>query len=140
MLRAIAFGAVLALIGACAAFGQAFPPGSPGGQSGQIGGQLIPCSAGGVHLCAQSNTITISDCGTDATAVGNDTTGQVIPGAGVGTACRITFSVPYAATPFCVVTGLSTTISYSRAATALTLTSAVAGVTYIWNCFGKVGG
>lgn len=132
---AIAFGAK-----AIDAWGQAFPSGSPGGMSGQIGGQLIPCAAGGVHLCAQSDSVTASGCGTSPSVTGNDSAGNILTGAGVGTACRLTFSVPYAVPPFCVVTGDSTTISYDRSTTALTLTSAVAAVRYNWHCFGKAGG
>lgn len=134
--------ALLALTGAYVGKvrSQAFPSGSPGQPAGQIGGQLIPCGAGGVHLCTQSDNVSVSNCGTAPAIRGNDTAGNVNPGAGVGTACRISFSVPYAITPICVVTSDSTTISFTRSATDITLTNAVAGVVVNWHCFGKVGG
>lgn len=113
-------------------------PTAPGGQI-TTGPALNPCGPGGIHLCAQADSVTVQDCGTAPIVVGNDTVGNVITGSGA-TTCRINFAVPFALAPLCTVVGDTTSVSVTRTTTSLTMTAVSAAARYNWHCFGKVGG
>ena len=67
----------------------------------------------------------LTSCGTTPAIVGTDMAGTVTMGTGTPTGCVITFNVPWAVAPFCVVTWIATPLasqSYVTSTTAITLT------------------
>lgn len=82
----------------------------------------------------------LTSCGTTPAIVGTDMAGTVTMGT-TATGCVITFNVPYATAPVCVVTWIATPLasqSYTTSTTAITLTQTSASnnvAKYI--CFGQ---
>ena len=120
-----------ALIGG--AFAQAAPA-----ATGFTGNPLV---SNGEHMIAGGNPPTAgSGCGTGAIINGTDAWGHVILGTGTSQPCVITFAQPFILPPSCVVAAESYTLSYTRSAIALTLTSVVDGVRVSWSCISRAGG
>lgn len=82
----------------------------------------------------------LTSCGTTPAITGNDLAGIVTMGTSA-TGCVITFAVPYAVTPFCLVTWIATPLasqSYVTSTTAITLTQTSASNNKIqYACFGN---
>lgn len=77
------------------------------------------------RIVSQGTAPALTSCGTSPAIAGNDLAGTVTMGTGTPTGCIITFNVPYAAAPVCVVTWIATPLasqSYATSATAITLT------------------
>jgi hypothetical protein len=49
----------------------------------------------------------VTNCGTGANLIGNDTRGMVTTGSGSVSTCTVTFSTPFASMPYCILTGNS---------------------------------
>lgn len=86
----------------------------------------------------------LTSCGTSPAITGTDLAGTVTMGTGTPTGCVITFNVPYAAAPHCVVTWIATPLasqSYVTSATAITLTqTATSSNVAKYFCVAQAGG
>jgi len=94
-------------------------------------GKIIPQGAGPV----------ISACGTGTLATGSSDTAGTFTATGA-TGCTLTFAVPYATAPSCVVNEATNTAARTIAitTTALVVAAGVSGTTYQYICFAKAGG
>ena len=133
MLRRAAIAALTSAAFIAAAWAQ-----GPGGQGGNTGNPLV---SNGEHMIAGGNPPTAgSGCGTGAIINGTDAWGHVILGTGTSQPCVITFAQPFNLPPSCVVAAESYTLSYTRTALVLNLTSLVDGVRVSWSCISRAGG
>ncbi len=77
------------------------------------------------RIVPQGTAPALTSCGTAPVINGTDLAGTVTMGTGTPTGCVITFNVPYAFAPHCVLTWIATPLvsqSYVTSATAITLT------------------
>lgn len=121
----------------------------PGGTAGQVysGGTYNINTAqnlGGVALHPVALNVgvpALSSCGSSPGVGGADSSGQVTTGGGAS-ACTITFVTAWVSTPSCIVQRLNTSSSlvYSVSNTAITISTASAGASYVWKCEGVPGG
>lgn len=81
------------------------------------------------HIQVSSTTPAVSSCGSSASIVGNDQSGKVTIGGGTVTSCTVTFAVPWANAPPCVVSSNVAVPSPTVSTTATVLTLG-AGATF----------
>lgn len=64
------------------------------------------------NLSIQGNAVpVVSSCGSSPSNVGSDSAGTITVGSGVTTSCTLTFSTPWLATPTCIESDNSTTVT-----------------------------
>ena len=122
---------LLALAGGALAQSSPQPPGpigNPWGTKGPhnySGGSPVPSLGSG--------------CGTGASFVGSDATGQVTMGTSP-TSCPMTFGTPYVNPPSCEATSPTASVSYTVTPQAINFTSPLAGEVIHFICTAQAGG
>lgn len=84
----------------------------------------------------------LSSCGTGTMVVGSSDTAGTFSTTGT-TGCTLTFNVPYATAPTCVVTELGANLATrttATTATTLVVAAGTSGSSYSYMCIGKAGG
>lgn len=98
-------------------------------------------SVDGKIITSQGTGPAISACGTGTLGTGSSDTAGTFTATGA-TGCTLTFAVPFATAPACVVTeGVNTaTRTTTVTTTTLVVASGASGATYQYICIAKAGG